>query len=286
MNAKLDIGGVFERLLQIYRDQFAVLIGAALLLFLPLAIINGFLTDEGGVLSLVAALLSLVVGFWYTGMVVEAARDILDGRRDHSIGKLLSSVTPVLGALIVAGVLAGIGIAIGLVLVIIPGLFLITIWAVIAPVIVLERTGALASFGRSRELVKGNGWQVFGVLVLLFIAAFIVRIILAAIFAGLDSVIGLIIAELIVNLLFAPLTALAAAVIYFELKRVKGEPVLQEGGAPVPAPTTSADMPPAAETPPPAPGSPPPAAPPPGGSTPAGGDASPPSGGPQAPPNA
>ena len=74
-------------------------------------------------------------------MVVEAAQDILDGRRDHTVGSLLRSVTPVIGALIVAGILAGIAIGIGLLLLIVPGLFLLTIWAVIAPVIVIERSG-------------------------------------------------------------------------------------------------------------------------------------------------
>ena len=58
--------------------------------------------------------------------------------------------------LIVVGILAGIAIAIGFVLLIIPGLFLITIWSVIVPVIVIERTGVFDSFGRSRELVKGQ----------------------------------------------------------------------------------------------------------------------------------
>ena len=64
---------------------------------------------------------------------------------------------------------------IGLVLLVVPGLFLITIWAVIAPVIVLERAGVFESFGRSRHLVKGNGWQVFGVLVILFLSPFDAR---------------------------------------------------------------------------------------------------------------
>ena len=52
--------------------------------------------------------------------------------------------------LLVAGLLAGICIALGFVLLIVPGLVLLTIWAVIAPVIVIERTGALEAFGRSR----------------------------------------------------------------------------------------------------------------------------------------
>ena len=93
----------------------------------------------------------------------------------------------------------------------------------------------LESFGRSRELVKGHGWQVFGVLVLLFLAAFVVQVLIAAILGGIfDSVFGFAIGILITSLLLAPLTALAASVIYFELKAIKGEPVLATGPGGVP----------------------------------------------------
>ena len=99
----------------------------------------------------------------------------------------------------------------------------------------IERTGVFEAFGRSRELVKGNGWQVFGVLVLLFLAAFVVQVLIAAILGGIfDSIFGFAIGVLITSLLLVPLTALAASVIYFELKAIKGEPVLATGpgGAP------------------------------------------------------
>jgi hypothetical protein len=231
MDAKLDIGRVFSQIFGIYGQQFALLVGGALAVFLPVAIINGVLYDSGGfVLTLIANAVALVASYLYQGMVVEAARDILDGRRDQTIGGLFRSAGSVVGTLIVVGVLAGIAIAIGIVLLIIPGLFLITIWAVIVPVVVIERTAVFESFGRSRELVKGNGWQVFGVLVLLFLATFVVQVLIAAILGGIfDSILGFALGVLITSLLMAPLTALAASVIYFELKAIKGEPVLATG---------------------------------------------------------
>jgi hypothetical protein len=300
MNEKLDVGQVLSRTFAMYRDQFALLIGAALILFVPVGLINGLFYSEGGfLLSLLAGALSIVATFWYQGMVVEAARDILDGRRDQTIGGLFSSASPVLAPLIGAGILAGIGIAIGFVLLIIPGLFLLTIWSVLVPVIVLERTGVFDSFGRSRELVKGNGWQVFGVLVVLFLIILVIRLVLSVIIGAiLDSFAGFALADIIVNLFTVPLSALAASNIYFELKRLRGEPIPGAGGelaapagVPPEASTRGSSMPPpqppgSGQAPPPEPGSPPPAAPPPGGAPPAGGDPQPPSGGPQAPPQA
>ena len=135
-------------------------------------------------------------------------------------------MSPVLAPLIGAGILAGIGIAIGFVLLIVPGLFLLTIWAVLVPVIVLERTGVFPSFGRSRQLVRGHGWQVFGVLVVLFLLFLVIRILVAAIISGIaDTFAGFALADLIVNLLTVPISGLAASVIYFELKRLHGEPI-------------------------------------------------------------
>jgi hypothetical protein len=68
---------------------------------------------------------------------------------------LLQSVEPVFWPLVAVSILLGIGVGIGFVLPIIPGLMLLVIWSVVAPVTVLERVGVLAAFGRSGELVRG-----------------------------------------------------------------------------------------------------------------------------------
>src|SRR5206468_87068 len=79
-------------------------------------------------------------------------------------------------------ILAGIAITIGLILIIVPGLFLITIWAVIVPVIVLEGAGVFDAFRRSHQLVRGRGWHVFGTLVVTWIILLVVNLVLGAIF--------------------------------------------------------------------------------------------------------
>jgi hypothetical protein len=239
MNAKLDTGRVFERIFAIYREQFTLLIPAALVLFVPVAILNGIVLESGGVAAaLVTALIAVVATYWYQGMVVEAVRDILDGRRDHTVGSLFSSATPFIAPLFAAGVLAGIAVAIGLVLLIVPGLFLLTIWAVVVPVIVIERTGVFGAFGRSRELVRGSGWQVFGVIVVLFLLQAVVSGILNAIgsSASDDSFWGYALADLIARVFIVPLSAIAATVMFVELRRVKGDPLPEDAATAPPAP--------------------------------------------------
>src|SRR4051812_12945750 len=150
----IDPGSVIASAFDIYKRHFAVLIGAALVVFAVEALL---------VLALgwVGAILSIVVGTFFNGMVVELVRDVQDGRLDASVGDLFRSVAPVVLPLIAVSFLAGIGIAIGLVLLIVPGLFLLTIWSVVAAVTVVERPGVFPAFARSRELVRGYGWQVF-----------------------------------------------------------------------------------------------------------------------------
>ena len=265
MNAKLDTARVFERIFEIYRDQFTLLIPAALVVFVPVAILSGLIYagDVGILGALIVAAIGTIATYWFQGMVVEAARDILDGRRDHTVGSLMRSATPVIGPLLIAGILAGFAIGLGLLLLIVPGLYLLTIWAVLAPVIVIERREALGAFGRSRELVRGHGWQVFSVIVVLFLLQFIVTAAIQAIANSVaDTVVGYSLADLIVRLLVAPLSALAAAVLFFELRALRGEPVLDTGGGQIPpgGEPGAASVPPAA---PEAPAAPPAATPPP-----------------------
>jgi hypothetical protein len=228
MERKLDVGGTLSQAFSIYGSQAGVLIPLALLLFLIVAVFNGIAAGSP-ILLLVGIAISVIAATLYQGMVVTLVSDVQDGTRDYSVSDLVDSAKHVILPLIGAGILAGLGISLGLLLLVVPGLFLLTIWAVIAPVIVLERTGVMAAFGRSRELVRGDGWRVFGVIVLVFIIVAIVRAVLGAVAIGInDSIVARIIFDWIGSSLTAPITAIVAAVIYFHLKGAK------EGGAPAP----------------------------------------------------
>jgi hypothetical protein len=221
MHQRLDVGGVIRRVFDIYVEQASVLMPASAVVFVISGIVSALLVAAAPGLAVIALLLSLIAGTLFTGMVVELVADIQDGRRDHSPGELLRSATPVIGQLILVGLVAAIGIVIGFILIIVPGLILLTIWSVAAPVVVLERPGVFAALGRSRELVRGNGWQVFGVIFVLFFLVLFVSsgIEIAADAAGTAT--GLV-ARVVVGVLTGPVSALAAAVLYFDLRAASG----------------------------------------------------------------
>jgi hypothetical protein len=203
---------VVSRVWEIYREQTVVLIGTALVLFGLEFLIVLLLPSASIAITVLFAALSIL----YQGMVVKLVQDLQAGRRDHSIGDLLRSVEPVLLRLIAVSILSAIGIAIGFVLFIIPGLILLVIWSVVAPVTVLERPGVFAAFGRSRELVSGNGWGVFRVIVLVGFAVLVVSLLVGVASVSLGSV-GRGLVQWAVNAAIAPVSALSASVIYFEL---------------------------------------------------------------------
>jgi hypothetical protein len=231
MNAKLDTGRVFERIFKIYGEQFTLLIPAALVLFVPVAILNGLVLAGGGALAaLLTSVIALIATYWYQGMVVEAVRDILDGRRDQTVGSLFASVSPVIWTLVGAGLLATLIVIIGFILIIVPGLIALTLLALVAPAVVIDRARVTESLRRSRELVRNNAWRVFGVIVVLFLLQAIVGGILTALAdsATDDSFAGYAVADLIGRVLIVPLGAIAATVMYVELRRIKGEPLVED----------------------------------------------------------
>jgi hypothetical protein len=203
-------GSVIGEAWRVYKSQFATLFLAALLVsaITALAVL---------LIGPVAGLVNLVVSLFFVGAVVGLVRDIQDGQRDEALSSLFAGVGPVFFPLLAVAILAGIGIAFGLILLIIPGLILITIWAVVVPVCVLERPGVFASFGRSRDLVRGHGWTVFGTLVLVWLISIGLSILGAIVAAPFDDV-GRAIVSWILSAITMPLFALVSAVLYFRLR--------------------------------------------------------------------
>lgn len=215
-----------------YRDQAGVLLPVAFWLFLIVAIVNG-LTAGNFSLFLVALVVGLAIGTLYQGMVVGLVRDVQDGRRDSSVGDLMRFALPVLGPLLGAGILAGIGIGFGFVLLVVPGLYLATIWAVIAPVIVIERRGIFDAFGRSRQLVKDNGWPVLWTILVAYLITIVAAFALTAIANEVaNGPLVRIVFSAISSTFTAPITALVAAILYFRLLPPHSEPasVLEQPG--------------------------------------------------------
>jgi hypothetical protein len=153
--------------------------------------------------------------------LVETVHDVRDGRADRTIGETYRAVQPQLGAVILGGILAAIGIMIGLVLLIVPGLFLLTIWSMLIPVIVLEGRSTGEAFTRSREVVRGNGWSVFGLVIVTFLLVAIASAVIRAVFAPLPDFLDAWLGGLVAHSVTVPFAAAALTTAYFALTRAE-----------------------------------------------------------------
>jgi hypothetical protein len=220
----LDIGRTLERILAVYREQAGVLIPLALLVFVPAALLLALVYSALGyglLVSLLYTAIATIATYLYEGMVVQSVRDLEDGVRDLTIGGLVRSVLPVLAPVIVASILAGLGITLGFLLLVVPGLILLTLWAVVVPVIVIERPGVLDAFGRSMRLVRPSAIHVFAVLAVLVLVQLVVSFVLVLVLvAALGIVVGSAVASLVVNTVLAPAVGIAVTVVYLELRRL------------------------------------------------------------------
>lgn len=219
---------VVGRALQIFREHFAVLFPVALIFALIQAMATFAARDSGA--AVLASALSLVLATFFQGMVVGFVRDVEAGLppgTEPSVGALFRAVSPVAGPLLLVSLLAGIGIGIGFLLLIVPGLILLTIWAVVAPVVVLERTGVLESFGRSRALVRGNGWPVFWTLLQLFLLLLVAAIVAVLATAGAGDVAGAFV-QVVTGALASTVVVLGTATLYFRLLEAEATPPIAE----------------------------------------------------------
>jgi hypothetical protein len=195
--------------------------------FLPIALII-FLIVSGASLVLVLLLgwlgailgflLSLAGTFWLQGAIATAVADVRDGRVDFSVSETLKRVGPFVARLAGAGLLAALGIIGGLILLIVPGLILLTWWVLITPVIVLENRGAIEAFGRSRELVRGHGWNVFGTIAIGVGIGIAASIVVSIALVWLPDDLKQFLSSLISNTVIGPFIAAAWTLMYFHLR--------------------------------------------------------------------
>src|SRR5262249_54450230 len=64
------------------------------------------------------------------------------------------------------GLVAYVGILVGVILLIVPGIIVLCMWAVSLPIATVERTGVFGSLSRSSPLTRGRRWRVLGTILL------------------------------------------------------------------------------------------------------------------------
>jgi len=178
-----------------------------------------------------ATLLMMVVSIIGFGVMTLVAFQHMSGQPralDENLTQAVKRFFPLFGL----SILGALGVGVGLILLIIPGIMLMVRWGICSQVCVIEKTGPIASLKRSAELTDGNRWRLFGFAILLILAFYVIMLPFTLLFmaiiwfgAGSISLTGVKIVSalwgLLINGVFLGVGYCLSVAVYQELRRVK-----------------------------------------------------------------
>jgi hypothetical protein len=189
----VSIGRVLERAFAAVRTNPGVILGLALLigavpgliityLFVqmglgsPEAITSGAISSSAIIAAvLVSGLVSVVIAALVQGALTRATVVASEGGK-VSFGDSLSTGLSVVLPLIGLAIISGVGIMLGMILLIVPGVILALMWSVAVPALVVERVGVFEALGRSNALTKGAKWKIFGLALIILVAYWLLSV--------------------------------------------------------------------------------------------------------------
>jgi predicted permease len=235
MRAGTEVGSVYREAWRTYRSHPVALLGPGIVLFLvfglPSALLHEVHTTN---VDLAVEQIALVLGvqtlgftssFLYYGYCEKVAAQ---SRRqaDVSVRRALADTWHVLPMLITASIVAELVIAIGFLLLILPGIYLLCRFAVVPPTSSFEHAWPRRALRRSRQLTRDHFWFVAATAVAMIVGEQLASELGDTLGAHVlsDETIGRVLGDVAGDLLVGPFAGLVTAVAYFRLSE------RQEGG--------------------------------------------------------
>jgi hypothetical protein len=230
---------------QLYRQHWATLTTIAAVVVVPLTLVQYYLADLVRVeaptqaeiealgveaispdfwrATLAAAfvgILSIFILQVLTGAVARGAAGSILGER-LTVGQAYRYGFVRLWSILLVGVLVGLAVFAGLILLVIPGIFVLVRLIVSIPALVIENRRGGAALSRSWNLVRGHWWPVFGTILLAGLIIGVVTGILTLPFD--EGWFGQAVAAALGSVVTTPFFALVTLLIYLDLRTRKEE---------------------------------------------------------------
>lgn len=175
-----------------------------------------------------AAAVVLVCLFILQAALVHGVVADLNGRKP-TFGECLGSGLRFFLPLLAIAILAGIAVAFGFLLFIVPGVLMALAWMVVVPAEVVERKGVFGAFSRSAELTRGHRGSLFLLVLIYWVLSWILGSAMMSVtgpllFAarqGLSNLWPMFAANALAQLVQSVIGAVGIASIYYELRMVK-----------------------------------------------------------------
>nr|WP_166174855.1 glycerophosphoryl diester phosphodiesterase membrane domain-containing protein [Altererythrobacter segetis] len=184
---ELKIGAIIDKTLGVLERTA----GPALAYFAALTAIDCAITYF--TLSMIAPLQALAIGLLKMVVGIVAGYLLLDAmvrKTGLRSGKGEDTFLTFFGL----SLLSGFAVLVGLILLIIPGLFLIARWSIAQPLVVARGDGVMQAFGESWERTRGNEFQILMAMLALLALFIAIAIAGAALFEKTD-IIGIVIGQ-------------------------------------------------------------------------------------------
>ena len=226
------IGDLLGDALRVYFRNFWTVFAIGLAVVLPVQLIvsgigleeltSGYRDTDNTAELLIPTIVSyLVVAPLIAAATIHLLRRLADGERPHA-GASIQAGLDVFAPVFLAVLLAGLGTAIGLTLLILPGIFIAVRWYFVPQAVVLDNARSTEALRASWRLTNGFWFRTFGVVILANLVAFIPASLLVlplqALAESADrqaiSLAGMILTES----LTAPFVALVSTLLFYDIR--------------------------------------------------------------------
>ncbi len=226
------IGDLLGDALRIYLRNFWTVFAIGLAVVLPVQVIvsgigleeltSGYRSTDNTAELLIPTIVSyLVVAPLIAAATIHLLRRLADGERPHA-GASIQAGLDVFAPVFVAVLLAGLGTALGLVLLIVPGVYVAVRWFFIPQAIVIDKARSTDALRASWRFTNGFWLRTFGVIVLANLVAFLPASLLVlplqALAESADRQVISLAGMILTESLTAPFVALVSTLLFYDIR--------------------------------------------------------------------
>jgi Membrane domain of glycerophosphoryl diester phosphodiesterase len=230
-----DAGALLRDSLVVYIRHFWTFLALGALVVLPAELVvsgigmeqltAGYDESPGfAELAIPGAVSYLVVAPLITAICVYALHSVAAGgspSAGEAAVKGFESFSPIFFAVL----LAALGIVLGFLALIVPGVYLFVRWFFVPQAVVLEQSRGPSALRASGRLVEGSWWRTFGLIVLVSVIVAVIAILIGSPFMAAadssDRALWALIGDIIAGAVTQPFGALFSTLLYFDLKARK-----------------------------------------------------------------
>jgi hypothetical protein len=221
---RFNIGRVTSRMFDLIRRNFVTFFALAFLFSGVPTIIStvlGLYDDAApGSSFLLALAMDMILLTFLQAALTRATLDDFGGKRVSLVPAIATALTllfPLLGL----ALLTGLAIMLGLLALVVPGLYLLLRWMVTSAALVSERLTITGAMRRSTNLTAGHLWPIFGLTILYFVFVLVALYASAAVTNVFDETMTGLLIDGALNAFDAMVSTVGVASIYFELRQIK-----------------------------------------------------------------